>query len=214
MMQKTTRYYFMIRYLPGDADYSLLAGRCISTLHGFKIGHQRDQIGITFPSWSTSSIGNTIGFVSQSESVLHLLKNTSYFKQMQAYGFFEVGELNIVPDTSEEVMFIHNRTICKLFTGDIRRRLSRSKRRAEARGEIYQPKPTTDRNEIDVFHSAFIQSKTTGQDFILHLQKRNCSINLFSSDYSGYGFATNKEHNGSVPELRNDVSIVTTKKHY
>ena len=134
MMQKPVRYYFMIRYLPDDADYSLLAGRCISTLHGFKIGHKRDQIGITFPSWSNSSIGNTIGFVSQSESALHLLKNTSYFKHMKEYCFFDTGELNVVPDTCEEVIFVQNRTIGKLFVGDIRRRLARAKRRAEARG--------------------------------------------------------------------------------
>lgn len=201
MMQKPVRYYFMIRYLPDDADYSLLAGRCISTLHGFKIGHKRDQIGITFPSWSTSSIGNTIGFVSQSESVLHLLKNNSYFKHMQEYGLFETSVLNIVPDTCEEVMFVHNRTIGKLFVGDIRRRLARAKRRAEARGEIYQPKSNVEISEINIFHSVFIQSKTTGQDFLLHLQKRSCSNYLFSSDYSGYGFATNQEYTGSVPEL-------------
>lgn len=201
-MQKPTRYYFMIRYLPDDADYSLLSGRCISTLHGFKTGHQRDQVGITFPYWSTLSIGNAIGFVSQSESVLSLLKNTSYFHQMQEYGFFKVGELNIVPDSSEEVMFVHNRTIEKLFVGDIRRRLARAKRRAEDRGEIYKPKANLERNEIDIFHSAFIQSKTTGQDFMLHIQKRKCDNNFYSSNYSGYGFASNQEYTGSVPELQ------------
>lgn len=204
-MQKPVRYYFMTRYLPDDADYSLLAGRCISTLHGFKIGHKRDQIGITFPSWSTSSIGNTIGFVSQSEFVLQLLKNTSYFQQMVHYGLFEVGEINIVPKNSKEVMFIHNRKIGKLFAGDIRRRLARAKRRAEARGEEYKPKENLRRDEIDIFHSACIQSKTTGQDFLLHLQKRSCGNNFYSSDYSGYGFATNQEHNGSVPELCNEL---------
>ncbi len=201
MIQKPVRYYFMIQYLPDDADYSLLAGRCISTLHGFKIGHKRDQIGITFPSWSTLSIGNTIGYVSQSESVLRLLKNTFYFRQMQEYGLFEISEINIVPEISEEVMFVHNRKIGKLFTGDIRRRLARAKRRAEARGELYVPKAHRERTEIDIFHSAFIQSKTTGQDFLLHLQKRSCSNYSFSADYSGYGFATNQEYTGSVPEL-------------
>lgn len=201
MMHNPTRYYFMIRYLPDDADYSLLAGRCISTLHGFKTGHQRDQIGITFPSWSTLSIGNTIGYVSQSESVLQLLKNTSYYQQMQEYELFEVGEINIVPENSEEVMFIHNRKIGKLFSGDIRRRLARAKRRAESRGEVYKPKENLTSGEIDSFHSAFIQSKTTGQHFILHLQKRSCSNYSFSSDYSGYGFASNQEYTGSVPDL-------------
>lgn len=205
MMQKPIRYYFMIRYLPDDADYSLLAGRCISTLHGFKIGHKRDQIGITFPSWSTLSIGNTIGYVSQSESVLRLLKNASYFHQMREYGLFEVSELNIVPENSEEVMFVHNRTIGKLFAGDIRRRFARAKRRAEARGEIYQPKANIERNEIDIFHSAFIQSKTTEQDFMLHIQKQKCDNNFYCSNYSGYGFASNQEYTGSVPELCNEL---------
>lgn len=205
MMKRPTRYYFMIRYLPNDADYALLAGRCISTLHGFKIGHQRDQIGITFPSWSTLSIGNTIAFVSQSESVLHLLKNTSYFQQMQEYGIFKVSELNIVPESTDEAMFIHNRAIGKLFAGDIRRRLARAKRRAEARGEIYKPKANIERNEIDIFHSAFIQSKTTEQDFMLHIQKRKCDNTFYSSNYSGYGFASNQEYTGSVPELCNDL---------
>jgi CRISPR-associated endonuclease Csy4 len=204
MIQKPVRYYFMIRYLPDDADYSLLAGRCISTLHGFKIGHKRDQIGITFPSWSTSSMGNTIGFVSQSESALHLLRNTSYFKQMQEYGFFEINQLNNVPDNCEEVFFVHNRTIGKLFHGDIRRRLVRAKRRAESRGDVYTPKANIERSEINIFHSAFIQSKTTKQDFMLHIQKRKCDDNFYSSNYSGYGFASNQEYTGSVPELSHD----------
>lgn len=204
-MRKPSRFYFTIRYLPDDADHSLLAGRCISILHGLNTAHSEQQIGVIFPSWSAHSIGNTVGFVSQDKSILSHLHSNSYFKQMAEFKFFDVSEISKEPNNCDEVMFIHNRRIAKMFVGDIRRRLARSKRRAEARGEIFQPKPIVEKEDIGHFHSVFIQSKTSGQDFLLHIQKKKCDAMRLSYDYNGYGFTTNLDHCGSVPDIRIDI---------
>ena len=39
------RYFFAIHYIPAKADCGLLAGRCISTLHGYLLNHADAQIG-------------------------------------------------------------------------------------------------------------------------------------------------------------------------
>ena len=64
------RYFFAIHYVPAKADCGLLAGRCISTLHGYLLNHAVTQIGVAFPSWSDKSIGRTIAFVLSLDQIL------------------------------------------------------------------------------------------------------------------------------------------------
>ena len=57
------RYYFMVRFLPQEANLALLMGRCISVMHGYICKHEIKGLGVTFPAWSDASIGNIIAFV-------------------------------------------------------------------------------------------------------------------------------------------------------
>lgn len=63
----TKRYYFCIRYTPVQADCGLLAGRCISQMHLFMVNHHQamNRVGVSFPDWNESSVGQTIAFVSE-----------------------------------------------------------------------------------------------------------------------------------------------------
>ncbi len=194
------RYYFYIKFLLADSDPKLLAGRCISMLHGFINKHKLNGIGVSFPQWSTKNLGRSIAFVSQSQEHIIKLRKQSYFKFMKNEGFFELSEVLLVPTDLPEVSFVRNQGVAKLFVGEKRRRLKRSMRRARARGEEFDPDSTTNNSEFKKFHRVKAISKSKGQSFILHIQKRE-EVDEVCLEYNGYGFATNKEINGSVPQL-------------
>jgi CRISPR-associated endonuclease Csy4 len=194
------RYYFYIKFLLPDSDPKLLAGRCISMLHGFINKHQLNGIGVSFPQWSAKNLGQSIAFVSQNQEHIIKLREQSYFKFMKNEGFFELSEVQLVPIDLSEVSFVRNQSVAKLFVGEKRRRLKRAKRRAKERGEEFAPDSTTNSNEFRNFHRVKAISKSKGQSFILHIQKREL-VDEVCLEYNGYGFATNKEINGSVPQI-------------
>ena len=169
------RFYFAIHYIPAKADCGLLAGRCISTLHGYLLNHADAQIGVAFPCWSNKSIGRTIAFVSEHSSHLTQFRERTYFQTMQGDGLFELSPVLEVPDDCAEVRFIRNQNLAKLFVGERRRRLARSKRRAAERGELFVPKAPVVNQEIAPFHCALIQSASNPQNYVLHIQKQLCA---------------------------------------
>jgi CRISPR-associated endonuclease Csy4 len=128
------RYYFMVRFLPEQANLALLMGRCISIMHGFICKHKIEGLGVSFPAWSDVSIGNIIAFVHTDIGVLNELRLQGYFQDMQECGFFKVGNVEAVPDDCVEVRFKRNQNIAKIFVGETRRRLKRLEKRALARG--------------------------------------------------------------------------------
>lgn len=134
------RYYFIIHFLPKQANLALLTGRCISIMHGFIFKHNIEGVGVTFPTWSDSSIGNVIAFVHTDMAVLNSLKEQAYFVDMQDCGFFKISQILAVPDSCQEIRFIRNQAVAKIFTGESRRRLKRLQKRALARGEDFNPK--------------------------------------------------------------------------
>lgn len=202
------RYFFAIHYVPAKADCGLLAGRCISTLHGFLLNHAVTQIGVAFPSWSNKSIGRTIAFVSEHCSLLTQFRERAYFQTMQSDGLFELSPVLEVPDDCAEVRFIRNQNIAKLFVGERKRRLARSKRRAEDRGELFVPQAPAVNQEIAPFHCAFIQSASNGQSYVLHIQKQRNIPTDRTNSYSNYGLSTNNLFHGSVPELSHIVATL------
>ena len=194
------RYYFMVRFLPKEANLALLMGRCISVMHGYICKHEIKGLGITFPAWSDGSIGKVIAFVHSDKTVLSELKQQSYFQDMKECGFFSLGNVEIVPDDCAEVMFKRNQTIAKMFIGEARRRLKRLEKRALARGETFNPIKNTQPREFNTFHRIAMSSGSNKQDYLLHIQKilsKEQTEPLFSS----YGFASNQQQNGTVPEL-------------
>ncbi|WP_042145922.1 MULTISPECIES: type I-F CRISPR-associated endoribonuclease Cas6/Csy4 [unclassified Pseudoalteromonas] len=199
-MQK--RYFFAIKYLPLNVDQCLLAGRCISILHGFISARNITGIGVSFPNWSDKSLGNTIAFVSEHESLLAELSEQSYFNMMASDNLFAVSEVTSIPENLSEVRFKRNQSIAKCFVGEKRRRLERAKRRAHSRGEMFNPKTPEPEKEIQPFHCALSSSKSSNEAFLLHIQKVN-TVSVKSNDYGNYGLATNQKHLGTVPDLSN-----------
>lgn len=201
------RYFFAICYLPDDVDCGLLAGRCISTLHGFSRAHPDAHIGVVFPGWSDRSIGCSIAFVSTNRAMLERFSERSYFQVMQVDQLFAVSPVQEVPETCQNVRFIRNQNLAKLFVGERKRRLARAKRRAEARGEEFQPNMPVGAREVGIFHSVFMQSVSSEQSYVLHIQKLRGDPHAGHGSYSSYGLASNESYTGHVPEL--DVIVST-----
>lgn len=195
------RFFFAIRYLPTQADSALLAGRCITTLHGFLLGHRDVQIGIAFPNWNDSAMGRTVAFVSQSRVHLELFRQRAYFQSMYQDGLFGLSPVLEVPDDCSEVRFIRNQNLSKLFVGERKRRLARSKRRAEARGEEFLPSAPAENRDVGLFHSVLLQSHTNQQTYVLHIQAQHCDSRDSTRGFSHYGLASPDKHRGTVPVL-------------
>ncbi|EGQ9610543.1 type I-F CRISPR-associated endoribonuclease Cas6/Csy4 [Vibrio cholerae] len=196
------RYYFSIRFLPERADYELLAGRCISTMHGFlsqERNHSfKNSVGVAFPHWNEKNIGDVTTFVSEHESVLTGLFYQPYFSTMMKEGLFDLSPIALVPEDVVDARFVYNKTIQKIFNGSKKRRIKRALERAEAQGTGYVPKPAEDR-EFEPFHSIPIDSHSTGQQFILHIQRQFTDNVGDENQFNSYGFASNERWTGTVP---------------
>lgn len=190
----------MVRFLPQEANLALLMGRCISVMHGYICKNEIKGLGVTFPAWSDASIGNVIAFVHANEAVLSELKLQSYFQDMKECGFFSLGSVKIVPADCAEVMFKRNQAIAKMFVGEARRRLKRLEKRALVRGETFNPIKNTQPREFKTFHPIVMSSGSNKQDYLLHIQKMVVDEQT-ESLFSSYGFASNQQQNGTVPEL-------------
>lgn len=197
-----SRYYFSIRYIPEYVDNELLAGRCISTMHGF-ISHERNKffknsVGISFPCWTEQSVGNEITFVSKHESILTGLSYQPYFSRMMNEGIFEISSIDVVPMGAIEARFVFNKTIQKIFNGAKKRRIKRAIKRAEEHGRAYTPVPNEER-VFEFFHEIPISSHSTGHEFILHIQ-RHIPVDMnVEGGFNGYGFASNERWKETVP---------------
>ncbi|MFA0026260.1 type I-F CRISPR-associated endoribonuclease Cas6/Csy4, partial [Vibrio sp. 10N.261.49.A5] len=123
----TKRYYFLIRYIPAQADHELLAGRCISQMHLFMVNNRQamNRIGVSFPDWNESTVGQTIAFVAEDKEMMVGLSFQPYFSVMVNEGLFEISSVCEVPDTAAEVRFVRNQTIGKSFLGSKKRRIKR-----------------------------------------------------------------------------------------
>ncbi|MBW4966547.1 type I-F CRISPR-associated endoribonuclease Cas6/Csy4 [Pseudoalteromonas sp. CR1] len=194
------RYYFTITYLPKNCDVSLLAGRCIGILHGFMSSRKVSNIGVCFPKWNEQTIGNQIAFVSTDKEQLTNLSQQSYFEVMAHDKLFGLSEILEVPLNQSEVMFVRNQSVAKAFVGEKRRRLKRAKKRAEARGEVYNPEYKFETKDIGHFHSIPVSSKGNGQSYVLHIQKIE-NAEPINNHFNNYGFATNQTFQGTVPSL-------------
>lgn len=190
----------MVHFLPKEANSALLLGRCIFVMHGFICRHNIQGLGVSLPSWSTDSIGNTIAFVHSDPDVLNLLKQQSYLIDMYDCGFFQLDPVTLVPDACKEYKFKRNQGIAKRFIGEHKRRLKRHQKRAIARGEEFKPKVNIEVKEFEQFHCILISSNSKQQEFILHIQRENAEIQSKPS-FSSYGFATNERFSGTVPDL-------------
>lgn len=197
------RYYFLIRYTNANADYGLLAGRCISQMHLFMVNNRQaiNKIGVSFPDWNESTVGQTIAFVAEDKEMMIGLSFQPYFSLMVNEGLFEISSVSEVPDNALEVRFTRNQTIGKSFLGSKKRRIKRSMVRAELSGAEQRLPVTNEDLVIDSFHRIPISSASSGEDYILFVQKEFVSERV-AANFNSYGLATNQERKGTVPELR------------
>jgi CRISPR-associated endonuclease Csy4 len=193
------RYYFVISFLPDYCDVGLLAGRCISILHGFLSRQHRNDIGVCFPKWNEKSIGKQIAFICKDKGALKALRQQNYFEMMAHDKLFHKSEVALVPLGAKEVRFTREQLIGKSFMGAKRSRMKRAKKRAEARGEVYSPQYEVSDKDLPPFHSIPIASKSTQEDFILHVTLM--SVDEIKTTFNSYGLATKKELGGTVPLL-------------
>ncbi|WP_305819472.1 type I-F CRISPR-associated endoribonuclease Cas6/Csy4 [Photobacterium leiognathi] len=198
----TKRYYFLIRYIPAQADYELLAGRCISQMHLFMVNNQQamNKIGVSFPDWSDTTVGQTIAFVAEDKEMMIGLSFQPYFSLMVNEGLFELSSICEVSDNTLEVRFIRNQTIGKSFLGSKKRRIKRSMARAELFGAGTSLPVTNEERVIDNFHRIPVSSGSSAQDYILFVQKEFIGERV-TANFNSYGLATNQERKGTVPEL-------------
>lgn len=194
------RHYFLIQYLPARCDESLLAANCIGRLHGFLRRHELNNVGVTFPLWTDITVGKVIGFVSENANILKSVSKERYFLDMQQQNYFSISPVEIVPDGLQEVQFIRNQHINKLFAGGKERRLRRAKKRAEGRGEIFNPLKVETNQVHSFFHPIYLNKLNEASAKVLNIQKVDIAEVNYSS-YCSYGFATKQLHCGTVPEL-------------
>ncbi|AVI63311.1 type I-F CRISPR-associated endoribonuclease Cas6/Csy4 [Halomonas sp. GFAJ-1] len=198
------RYFFCIKYLMPSGNHAFLAGRCIACLHGFISGPKitNSGIGVSFPSWATGTVGDSIAFVSKDINALSYLSSARCFKNMADEGFIDVSDIKMVPEKLEEVRFIRNQHIAKSFPGEIKRRLIRSKNRAEKRGETFMPSSAVSDRFVDQCHVIPIDSRSSGQRFPLYVQLEALGEESKYNNYNSYGLATQYTYSGSVPNLK------------
>ncbi len=199
----TERYYFFIRYMPAQADHELLAGRCISQMHLFMVNNRQamNRIGVSFPDWNESTVGQTIAFVAEDKEMMVGLSFQPYFSVMVNEGLFEISSVCEVPDTAAEVRFVRNQMIGKSFLGSKKRRIKRSMARAELSGAGPSLPVTNEERVIDSFHRIPISSGSSGEDYNLFVQKEFAG-ECVEANFNSYGLATNEERRGTVPDLR------------
>lgn len=195
------QYCFVIKYLPKEANVNVLAGKCLSILHGFVAKHNIQGLGVTFPDWSDSSIGSTIAFVHADSALLAQFLKQRYFTEMCDFGFFSVSEVNKVPEQCAQVRFLRNQHYSKMFAGSVRRRISRLKRRSAERGEEYVPRPHHYEAEYALMHSVPAKSMSTRQGFMLHIQKEVVENEVVHT-FNGYGLSDRTRATGTVPDLK------------
>ncbi|CAK4068595.1 type I-F CRISPR-associated endoribonuclease Cas6/Csy4 [Vibrio sp. 16] len=195
------RYFFYIRYLPEQVDCGLLAGRCISQMHKFMVNNKQamNQIGVSFPCWCADSVGNSIAFISEDKDLLIGLTFQPYFSVMKEEELFELSDVHQVPEGATELRFVRNQTIGKSFIGSKKRRMKRSIARAELTDSQSLPVADEDR-EVEHFHRIPISSGSSRQDFILHVQKEHVGESV-PTNFNSYGFATNQDKRGTVPDI-------------
>jgi CRISPR-associated endonuclease Csy4 len=189
--------------MPAQADHELLAGRCISQMHLFMVNNRQamNRIGVSFPDWNESTVGQTIAFVAEDKEMMVGLSFQSYFSVMVNEGLFEISSVCEVPDNAIEVRFTRNQTIGKSFLGSKKRRIKRSMARAELLDAGTSLPVTNEERVVDSFHRIPISSASSGEDYILFVQKEFVGDRV-AVNFNSYGLATNQERKGTVPELR------------
>lgn len=194
------RYFFYIRYLPEVVNCEFLAGKCIRILHAFQSQFELRSIGVAFPEWSASSIGNSIAFVSESERSLAMLRTQHYFTRMVEEGYFALSDILLVPIELgvPEVIYYRERRLEKETAAAREREFKRLRSRAAAREVEYKPRQILSKQtEIPLVHQISFSS-SSGNSFNLFIG-RLVTDKPNNANFSSYGLGSRPAGKGSVP---------------
>lgn len=198
-----SRCFFYIRYLPEVVNCEFLAGKCIRILHAYQTRFNLRNVGVTFPEWEQDSIGRTIAFVSESQGALVTLSQQNYFVRMKDEGYFQVSDVQFVPDDRKyrEYIYYRERRLEKATSSAKRRMLKRLQLRAAKAGVGDVPKPeVSECIEVPFVHQLPCGS-SSGTDFLLFVGRMECGQQK-PADFNSYGLGNRPEQQGSVPCLR------------
>ncbi|MBA6416885.1 type I-F CRISPR-associated endoribonuclease Cas6/Csy4 [Colwellia sp. 6M3] len=200
------RFYFIISFLGDDINEALLVGRCLKILHGFYHRQNIVDVGVSFPDWSNTSIGKRIAFVSINESSLKFLKAQKYFVEMEEMNYFLISKVNeCILEPQHSAIFSRNQKIDELTIAAQKRKLCRLIKRAEKRGEVYQPKREEPFEAIIPFcHKIPASSHGNQNDFELNIEKKVFS-EANTSTFNSYGLSTNLKIMNPVPIIFDDT---------
>lgn len=195
-------YCISITYLPHNCDQALLAGRCIKVLHGFMSRNEQFNIAVSFPRWSEREIGRQIDLVSPDSDLLKLLLKQPYFQMMIENGLFVASDTFELVGSDRCVKFVRNQSIDKMTPAAKARRLRRAQKRAQARGESFDPIAPRYK-EVDFFHSIPMESATSQMSYMLRVQRyeANRMSEWESFEVCSYGLSTNENREALIPFL-------------
>lgn len=195
-------YCISITYLPHDCDQALLAGRCIKVLHGFMSRNEQFKIAVSFPCWNEKELGRQIDFVSPDSDLLKLLLEQPYYQMMIDNGLFEASAIFELVDSDRCVKFVRNQSIDKITPAAKARRLRRAQKRAQSRGESFDP-IAPQYKEVDFFHSIPMESVASQMSYMLRVQRYEANQIGESESFEvcSYGLSTNESREALIPIL-------------
>ncbi|MBM7070675.1 type I-F CRISPR-associated endoribonuclease Cas6/Csy4 [Shewanella sp. 202IG2-18] len=197
------RYFFEINYLPKRASNNLIAAHCISILHGTVSRDKCSSIGVSFPDWNGSDVGQSIAFISKDEDKLLKLSKHFDFRVMEEESVITISELKQVPIEVTEVQYIRNNGIAKLTLAERKRRIERCVLRAKRSGREYQPQHEYKDRSFGLFHKLILISQSSRRSFPLYIEKVE-GVKEVKCDFSHYGLGSNQLIMGTVPDLSFD----------
>ncbi|OLQ72986.1 type I-F CRISPR-associated endoribonuclease Cas6/Csy4 [Photobacterium proteolyticum] len=195
-------FYKTIRFLPERRNNEALVSKCLRVLHSFNYEYETRNIGVSFPMWCEQTIGNQLTFVSMDRMQLdYLLRWHSYFDEMVRLGYFAVSNTQEVPESINYVAFERNCSIDRLTPVGHAKKLKRLKERAEARGEVFEPKKYYSRTSISVdghYHSI---ENVSNKKFRLNIVRVETPERATTGYFSSYGLANSENNYQTVPEI-------------
>ncbi|WP_067515289.1 type I-F CRISPR-associated endoribonuclease Cas6/Csy4 [Endozoicomonas ascidiicola] len=196
------RFSFGIRF-KARSNNELMVGRCLKVLHGYQYSQGINSIGVTFPEYCNTTIGDVIGFVAADRHCLQQLMVHPYFQQMQKLKKFFFHEIITVPDNLPEVRYCKDQKSDKYCAGGRQRRIRRGQRIAEKKGYAYQPRydPSNNERTIQLFHKIPMTSSENPAQVFYYRVQRHETNNISCGGYTSYGLANQQEAKGTVPEL-------------
>lgn len=164
--------------------------------------NQKFNIAVSFPCWSESEVGRQIAFVSPDDELLKRLLEQPYFQMMMENDLFEISCISELLESNRSVKFVRNQSVDKMTPAAKARRLRRAKKRALARGEVFDPVAPQSK-EVDFFHSIPMESATYQMSYMLRIQRyESFRINEGENfEVSSYGLSTKKHREALIPLL-------------